>query len=67
MNMKKVIIGALLGCTLLSTQAFAESKNIYIGLDILGSTNEYTHDKDGYSGSLGTDSDSSAFKLKIGR
>ncbi|MFT7004852.1 MAG: hypothetical protein ACJAWW_002218 [Sulfurimonas sp.] len=64
--MKKIIIGTLLGCSLLSTQAFAASKNVYIGLDILKSTNNTTLSVDGYSGSTGTEGDSSAFKLKVG-
>ncbi|WP_294962965.1 outer membrane beta-barrel protein [Sulfurimonas sp.] len=65
--MKKIIIGALLGCSLLSTQVFAESKNVYIGLDVTKSSNEFSTDKGGYSGSVTKDSDSSAFKLKVGR
>jgi opacity protein-like surface antigen len=56
----------LLGCSLLSTQALAASKNIYIGIDILGSTNTKTISKDGYTGVINPETDSNAFKFKVG-
>ncbi len=64
--MKKILVGALLGCSLLSTQVLAENKNMYIGLDY--SKNNNTLSADLTNGYYINDSanDSSGFKLKIG-
>ncbi|MFT7004853.1 MAG: opacity protein-like surface antigen [Sulfurimonas sp.] len=64
--MKKIIICALLSCGLLSTQSFAQDSNIYIGVDVLKSSNTFTYHLDNYSSSYNLESDSSAFKLKLG-
>lgn len=62
--MKKIVVGTLLGCSLLSTQALASENSMYVGLDVLKSNNTFTVEANG--GSADVDSNSQAFKLKIG-
>ncbi|WP_294962964.1 hypothetical protein [Sulfurimonas sp.] len=64
--MKKRIISALLGCTLLSTQLLAEDSTIYIGIDGINSSNTFTYKLDGYTGDTESTSNSNALKLKLG-
>ena len=60
--MKKIIMGAALAASLLTTQASAD---MYMGLDMLSSSNTFTLDVNRL-GSASADLDSKAFKLKIG-
>lgn len=62
--MKKIIVGAFLGCSLLSTQVLAKDTNMYVGLDVLKSNNTFTLEANGAS--VDVDSNSQAFKLKLG-
>jgi len=67
--MKKIVIAALLGSSIMSTQVLAKD-SVYIGLDILTSNNEWTVDAsnsaNGASASADFDDDSTGFKLKVG-
>ena len=60
--MKKIIMGAALAASLLSTQVSAD---MYVGIDMLSSKNTFTADANRL-GSASADDDSKAFKLKIG-
>ena len=62
--MNKTIAGILLGTGLMTTQVMAASE-LYIGLDLLKSSNTFDVNIPGF-GSGSTDIDSSAFKLKFG-
>jgi len=64
--MKKIIAGALLGCSLLSTQVLAADTNMYVGLDISKSNNTLSADLTNGYVSNDVDDDSSGFKLKVG-
>lgn len=64
--MKKIIAGALLGCSLLSTQSLAEGTNVYIGIDAIKSINTFKYESDNYSSATEVKSDSNAAKLKLG-
>lgn len=62
--MKKIITASLLATTLLFNNAMAEEADMYVGLDLIGSSNTITTK----IGSFETDrdNDSSGFKLKFG-
>lgn len=62
--MKKIIVGALLGGSLISTQALAADTSIYVGIDYLKGSNTFTVKAAGISAD--TDVDSDNFKFKVG-
>lgn len=62
--MKKIIVGALLSASLLSTQMLAADTSAYVGLDVLKGSNTFTVQAPGISGDF--DNDSLSFKLKLG-
>ena len=62
--MKKIIIGALLGASLVSMNAMAEESGLYVGLDAFTSSNTFTLEALGASADV--DNDSDGFKLKFG-
>lgn len=59
--MKKIIVGALLSASLLSTQMLAADTSAYVGLDVLKGSNTFTVKAPGISGDF--DNDSLSFKL----
>lgn len=61
--MKKIIAAMLITAGITSSLA-ADESNLYVGLDIISSSNTFTVDVAG--GSADFDDDSSAFKLKFG-
>jgi len=63
--MKKIILATLLGTSLISTQALAED-SVYLGLDILSSSNTFTLENTSTGAKGDADDDSTGFKLKLG-
>jgi len=61
--MKKIILAAGLAASLLTTQAMAD-KDMYVGLDIVSSSNEFTLDNSLVS--VSGDDNSEALKFKVG-
>lgn len=61
--MKKILIGAVITASFLTTQTIAS--DMYVGLDTIGSGNTFTVDVNSL-GSGNADDDSKAFKLKVG-
>lgn len=62
--MKKIVTSALLGASLLTTNALAEDSELYVGLDLFTSSNTFTLEALGTS--VDGDNDSDGFKLKFG-
>jgi len=61
---KKIVFGALVCASLVTTSAMAEDSEFYVGLDVFTSSNTFTLEALGDS--VDADDDSDGFKLKFG-
>ncbi len=62
--MKKLIVSTLLSTSLFTTQVMAEMSDLYVGFDVVGSSNTIEHSIGSLSDKY--DDDSDGFKIKFG-
>lgn len=64
--MKKIVMGVLVGASLLTTSALAQESGLYVGLDLSTSSNTFTLKNASTGATADFDDDSDGFKLKFG-